>query len=223
MIHPVVMTKDNPLAWYLMPQFLKRLTNFSASFVLSGSDNSKQFFEECFGAGLPKMLGVALVVDEKPEMVGHILCGAEMYLGTPVGMVYQFSKDKGSENDMQGTNIALQHIVQTWAKSIGLQQVYALVSGKARARLFSWFGFDESVNLVRMKVGEVQYGRDVLEDAICGHAADDPSVAGGNGKADDEGQHQSVQRFPEGRRISVTSITPLEVKLSTVVRVRFPI
>jgi len=192
MIHPVMMSKDNPLAWYLMPQFLKRLTEFSAEFTLSGSDNAKRYFEECFGAGLPKMLGISLVVDDKPELVGHLLCGAELYLGHPSGMVYQFSKDKGSEHDWQGTNIALQHIVQVWAKSLGIEQVVAMVSGKARARLFSWFGFDDSINLVRMKVGEVQYGESIREVAVCGHNADYPAVVGGNGKANDEGQHQFV-------------------------------
>lgn len=198
MIHPVVMSKDNPLAWYLMPQFLKRVDEFSSEFTMSGSDNAKAFFEQCFGAGVNQMLGVSLVVDDQPELVGHLLCGAESYLGAPSGMVYQFSKDKGFEHDMRGTNIALQHIVQSWAKSLGIDQVYALVSGKARARLFSWFGFDDSVNLVRMKVGEVQYGRSVRETAISGDAAGTPSVVGGNGETDDAGQHQFVQGLAAG-------------------------
>lgn len=187
-----MMTKDNPLAWYLMPQFLKRLQEFSHEFTMSGSDNARPFFEECFGAGSPKMLGVSLCLDDKSEIIGHLLCGAEFYLGKPSGMVYQFSKDKGYDKAMHDTNMALQHIVQAWAKQLQITHVYALVNGKARAKLFSWFGFDDSMNMVKMTVGEVNYGRDVRQATGSTDGAGDTTVVGEPCQTNDEGLHKPV-------------------------------
>jgi len=163
MLTPIIMEKTNPMAWYLMPPFVHRIRNFSQSFTVSGWDNAAPWFETCFGANDPRMLGIAVVQEEggKPEVVGHLLAGLETYLGAPVGMVYQFSKDKGKsfikardDRDESGTAPfeMMHYMVQAWCRGHEVTQCYALVEGAARTKLFGWFGFDDNMRIVRMHI-----------------------------------------------------------------------
>lgn len=157
MLHPVHMVKSNPLSWMLMPSFIERVRGFSQRFTVTGADNAASWFESCFGAGDQRMLGIGIVSKDSdhPRLVGHLLAGCETYLGQPCGMLYQFSKDKG-EDFIKGDDpenhpyIVMRHLLDIWARSLGIQQVYALVDGPARAKLFGWFGFDDNMRIVRM-------------------------------------------------------------------------
>lgn len=159
MLHPVHMEKTNPLCWIIMPAFLKRVRAFSQRFTVTGADNAATWFESYFGSGDPRMLGIAIISregDEPPSVVGHMLVGCETYLGQPCGMIYQFSKDKGedylktSSGEEKSPYIVMRHMLEYWARSLNITQVYALVEGAARAKLFGWFGFDDNMRIVRM-------------------------------------------------------------------------
>lgn len=144
----------------IMPQFLDRLRRFSQEFTVTGSDNAAQWFESCFGTGDQRMLGIGIIEqqggDDPPKLVGHLLAGCEQYLGAPHGIVYQFSKDKGAkyqgEMDEDHPYIVMRHMLDYWARGHSLSQIYALVDGPARAKLFGWFGFDDNMRIVRMNV-----------------------------------------------------------------------
>ena len=161
MIHVIKMTKTNPLCWAMMPQFIERVRKFSQEFTVTGVDNSAHWFEGCFGAGDERILGIALVEREEhgePRLIGHLLAGCEQYLGAPCGMVYQFSKDKGedflkTENDGErAPYILMRNILEYWARKMEMNQIYALVDGAARTRLFGWFGFSDNMRIVRMQL-----------------------------------------------------------------------
>jgi hypothetical protein len=159
MIEPLVMDKTNPLCWLLMPQFSERIRQFSQAFTVTGTDNALTWFEACFGSGDHRMLGIALIdrSDERPSVVGHLLAGQETYLGQPVGMVYQFSKDKGkdylkSDDGEKSPYLLMRQMLEYWCRGHGIQQCYGLVDGAARAKLFGWFGFDDNMRIVRMQL-----------------------------------------------------------------------
>lgn len=155
------MTKDSPVCWMLMPQFLNRVREFSQEFTVTGSDNAAQWFEACFGSGDQRMLGIGIIESESdgskvPSLIGHVLVGCESYLGSPHGIVYQFAKDKGKnyrgDRDEDHPFIVIRHMIDYWARGHNIDQVYALVDGAARAKLFGWFGFDDKMRIVRMNV-----------------------------------------------------------------------
>ena len=155
------MTKDNVACWLLMPQFIERIRRFSQAFTVTGSDNAAQWFEACFGSGDQRMLGIGIMEHQSekdpPKLVGHLLAGCESYLGAPHGVVYQFSKDKGKEyikgDDPENHSyIVMRQMLDYWARGNGISQIYALVEGAARAKLFGWFGFDDNMRIVRMSL-----------------------------------------------------------------------
>jgi hypothetical protein len=154
------MTKTSPVCWLLMPQFLERIRKFSQSFTVTGSDNAAQWFEACFGSGDQRMIGIGILEpqegDAPPKLVGHLLAGVESYLGAPHGIVYQFSKDKGAkyDGDLDSDHpyIVMRHMLDHWARGHQISQIYALVEGPARAKLFGWFGFDDKMRIVRMNL-----------------------------------------------------------------------
>ena len=160
MLQPIVMEKVNALSWWLMPKFLERIRKFSTEFTVTGFDNAAPFFETCFGSGDTRMLGLALLdkSEGKPDLVGHLLAGCESYLGVPHGVVYQFSKDKGvdflktSNEEGQSPYVMMRYMVESWARAMGINSIYALVEGPARAKLFGWFGFDDNMRIVKMHV-----------------------------------------------------------------------
>lgn len=107
------------------------------------------------------MLGIGILQkrgeSDPPVMVGHFLAGCESYLGAPHGVVYQFSKDKGQDY-IKGDDpenhpyIVMRQMLDYWARGNGINQIYALVEGAARAKLFGWFGFDDNMRIVRMSL-----------------------------------------------------------------------
>jgi hypothetical protein len=155
------MTKTSQICWLLMPQFLERIRRFSQSFTVTGRDNAAMWFEACFGSGDERMLGIGIIErqkeDDPPKLVGHLLAGCESYLGAPHGVVYQFSKDKGTDF-VKGDDpdnhpyIVMRHMLDYWGRGNNIDQIYALVDGPARAKLFGWFGFDDKMRIVRMNV-----------------------------------------------------------------------
>ena len=151
-LSPLIMTKTNPYCWALMPKFLEAMQEFAKRHVQGGTDQCPERFECAFGAGINEMLGIAIIEDDKVGVVaGHVICGVETYLGQTACMVYQFSRESGTDADWVETNKAIQALIDNWCHGLGLVEIMAMAETKSRGRLFRAFGYTEGPVLMRRR------------------------------------------------------------------------
>ena len=151
-LSPLIMTKTNPYCWALMPVFLESMKEFSERHVEGGTDKCGTRFEIAFGAGLNEMLGLAIIKDDEVgQLAGHVICGVEEYLGQASCMVYQFSKESGTDADWVETNKAIQALIDNWCHGLGIGEIMAMAETKSRGRLFRAFGYTEGPVLMRRR------------------------------------------------------------------------
>lgn len=150
---PIVLDYGTPYSWALMPAFLERVREFSQWHTQDGVDPLTQMCAAAFGTHSPHMLMIAIMKDDQDNvsdaLVGHIVAGVETFLGRSVGMVYQFERD--AVEDWKEINRSLQVLVDTWARSIGLDEIMAMAESDSRARLFGYFGYERGPVLLRRK------------------------------------------------------------------------
>jgi hypothetical protein len=151
-LSPLIMTKTNPYCWALMPTFIETMKEFSAEHTAGGTDQCAERFECAFGAGINEMLGLAIVPDDEVgHLAGHVICGVETYLGQTACMVYQFSKESGTDADWFETNKAIQALIDNWCHGLGIVEIMAMAETKSRGRLFRSFGYTEGPVLMRRR------------------------------------------------------------------------
>lgn len=151
-LSPLIMTKTNPYCWALMPVFLEAMRDFSLRHTASGTDQCPERFECAFGASIREMLGIAIIKDDEiGQLAGHVICGVETYLGQSACMVYQFSKESGTDADWVETNKAIQALIDNWCLGLDLPEILAMAETKSRGRLFRQFGYTEGPVLMRRR------------------------------------------------------------------------
>lgn len=137
------MTKDEPMAWALMPAFLYRVYEFTCRHdqVIDAKAVCRDF-EADFGAGTGRLYGISLV-DEETKIRGSLLAGVEVYRARyPYAMVYQWERDKGLEEPTEVTHTCLQ-LLEGWARLHQLPRIRGLAETPSRMRLFRMIGFAE--------------------------------------------------------------------------------
>jgi len=152
----LIMQRTSPLCWMLMPVFTERIRQFDRTYCLDGNaSNIASMFETAFATGDQRMLGILLVEpnDSLPRVVGHIICGVDIHHGVPHCVIYQYEKDLKDE-DMQATNDAVQLAVDTWALSLGQNEVMALATSDSRAKHFGRWGYEYASTLVTRRIGD---------------------------------------------------------------------
>ena len=150
---PILMTKDNPYCWALMPRFLERIRAFSSEHTAGGTDECAERFEAAFGLGSNQMLALAIAdVDGPPgELSGHVICGLETYLGKQVCMVYQFHKESGTSDEWRDLNRSIQVMIDNWCHNLGMKEIMAMAETESRGRLFKQFGYTAGPMLLRRR------------------------------------------------------------------------
>jgi hypothetical protein len=132
---------------------MRRVYRFTREHSNSFIDPLPDLLEAAFGLGDPRYQIIAILDDEKvlPEaLVGHVVSGVETYLGRSVCMVYQIEKDK-TEGSWKEMNHALQAIIESWCKAIGLDEIMIMAETESRGRLFQYFGYEKGPVLMRRK------------------------------------------------------------------------
>jgi hypothetical protein len=152
MLNLVLMRKENPYCWALMPAFIESVMNFSAEHTAGGTDSCADNFQIAFGAGLKEMMGIAIVDSDEPgQLAGHVICGQEQYLGKRVCMVYQFNKESGTSEDWRELNKGIQALIDNWCHGCELQEIMAMAESESRGRLFRLFGYEKGPVLMRRR------------------------------------------------------------------------
>lgn len=172
----VVLLKQNPLSWLLMPAFSARIREFDRKYTLDGAaTNVAAMFESCFAGGDNRMLGIALFTQhegEGPQLHGHLIAGVDVHHGVPRCVIYQYEKDPG-DDDPEATNDAVQAIVDAWVQVLGQREISALATSLARAKHFEKWGYRFTSVLVTRSIGD---GRQERSEEFNEYA--DPTVAG---------------------------------------------
>lgn len=150
----VVLHRGTPESWVIFPAFQARVRKFTAEHASSFVDPLPDLMAAAFGMGDNRVLMVALLDEDagsaEDVIIGHIVAGVEQYLGRNVAMVYQFERDV-SDSDWVENNAYLQNIVETWASSIGLDEIMIMAETMSRGRLFRQFGYTMGPVLMRRK------------------------------------------------------------------------
>lgn len=155
-----IMERGSPAAWMLMPVFRARVQHFDREYCVDGNaTNIADLFEECFGRGDPRMLGLIMTEvqpggdpEKDRQVCGHLVAGIDTYHGVPTAVIYQFEKDI-KDTDVQGTNDLVQSVVDTWVLGLGLRDVSALATSPGRAKHFQHWGYRYSATLVTRRIG----------------------------------------------------------------------
>lgn len=152
----LVMDRDQPHCWAIMPVVAERVRRFSAEHEIAGGDQLlAKAAMTAFGAGVPEFLTIAVLDGDKPTIgeavVGHVVAGVESLLGKNVAMVYQFEKSGGGDSEWQEVNTQINTLVELWARRLGLDEILAMAQSDSRARLFGYYGYERGPVLVRRK------------------------------------------------------------------------
>lgn len=132
------MTHLNPKCWYLMPQVMTRIRNFSIAQDGHGDpDLWLRTVEYAFGQDDPDL--VVVVVEDNGQVIAHSLCGIEQHLGYKWVMVYQYEFDRALPREV---TLQYMNMIEQWGRRKGAQEWRALVEGPVRERAFrALYGF----------------------------------------------------------------------------------
>jgi len=152
-VRPLVMTKDEPMAWALMPAFLYRVYDFTCRHdpAMDAAAVCRDF-EADFGSGAGRFFGLSLVDDEAQKVRGTLFAGIEIYRARyPYGMVYQWERDRGIEEPTELTHTCLQ-MLEGWARLHQLPRIRGLAETPSRVRLFRMVGFSEGPVIINKEL-----------------------------------------------------------------------
>lgn len=151
-LSPLIMQRSNPYCWAIMPMVIEAMDTFATEHTAAGTDDCAARFQCAFGAELKEMLCIAILKDDEVgQLAGHVICGVETYLGKSACMVYQFSKESGTDEDWIATNKTIQALIDQWCHDLGLNEILAMAETKSRGRLFRQFGYVEGPVLMRRR------------------------------------------------------------------------
>lgn len=154
----VVLRRDQPLSWALMPQLLNRLMRFLDSY---DTDTPKQeLFEQVsrmFAAGDGR-LGVWMIVDGS-KVVGHLLAQPEPvgYEQGPWQYVLIRQAEVDPKVDARALTKQVMALVEGWAQRLGTTKIYMLTHRNDAAMARRW-GFTFFKHLMAKPVGQKSLG-----------------------------------------------------------------